>query len=111
MRVLVRIASTLRDQDDCILVRPLFLHPKQAKVERAGTVLLTNVSVAANIRGDVVETSERRVKPRQTVLSWPKMRYVSSIGSYVDVRDGHRVERAKAVYIVGPSIYYLPEAS
>lgn len=111
MRFMARISSALRDYDDCIILRPLMAHKSQAKEQRAGTVLLTNVTVSANIRGEILEVSERRVKPKAEIRAWPKMRYVNTIGSYVDVKDGHKVESAKAVYMVGTQIYYYSEAA
>jgi hypothetical protein len=107
MRVMARVSPVLRDKPDCIILRST----TEAVTRRAGTVLLTAVSIAANIRGDVLEVSDRRVSPRQAIRNWPKLRYVSSIGSYIDIDKGTKVEKARAVYMVGTKIYYLPEAA
>lgn len=109
MRVLARISPALRNQDDCIVVRPMF--HREATQSRAGTLLLTRVKVNRGVMGEVLELNERRVSPRREIRNWPTMRYIGSLGGYFDTRTGSLVESAKAVYMVGDRIYYLPEAS
>lgn len=109
MRVLARIVPALRHRADCIIVRPMF--QREAPESHAGTLLLTKVKVKKNVMGEVLELNERRVSPRQEIRNWPTMRYVGSLGGYFDTRTGTMVESAKAVYMVGDRIYYLPEAS
>lgn len=109
MHVTARVNQTLvKDHEDCITLREAYTHDSQARQTRAGTVLLTNVSIAANLRGKVVEVQEKRIKPRKAIATWPKMRYTSQAGTYLDTLTGEPVKRAQAVYMCGPAIHYLP---
>lgn len=89
-----------------ISYRPLMIHPSQSVETQAKTVLLTNVRVSGSIKGDVVESNDEWVKPRKEVATWPQMRYFR--GDYIDTLTTEKVDRARAVYICGKNVYYLP---
>lgn len=80
----------------------------KGKVVKLGTVILEDVDINGKLRGRVTETNDNVVKPRAEVSRWAQLQYVCSIGKYVDVRTKEQVTKARAVYMAGKSIYYLP---
>lgn len=72
------------------------------------TVILQEVDINGKLRGIVVETNDKVIKPRSDVARWNKLRYVCSLGQYVDTTTREPVTKAKAAYLVGKDIYYLP---
>lgn len=109
MHVSARIDPNLANaNEDCILFREAYVHPSQARESRAGTVLLTNVHIDASLRGEVIEAREKRIRPHKAVAEWPMLLYVNSLGRYVDKESGEVISNAKAVYMYGSSIFYLP---
>jgi len=80
----------------------------KGKVVKLGTVILEDVDINGKLRGRVTETNDNVVKPRAEVSRWAQLQYVCSIGQYVDVRTKEQVTKARAVYMAGKNIYYLP---
>lgn len=72
------------------------------------TVVLHDVSINGKLRGTVTEATDKVIKPRHEITRWDKLQYVCSIGKYVDTRTKEPVTSAKAAYLVGTDIYYLP---
>lgn len=80
----------------------------KGKTVKVKTVVLHDVAINGKLRGIVVETNDNAVTPRKAVAGWSKLQYVCSIGKYVDTRTKEPVFEAKAAYLVGKDIYYLP---
>jgi hypothetical protein len=80
----------------------------KGKTVQFKTVVLTDVDINGKLRGVVEETHDEVVRPRRDVSQWNKLRYVCSIGKYVDTRTGEPVRKARATYLTGKDIYYLP---
>jgi len=78
---------------------------------KSGTVIMTNVKFGKTVCGDLLEENEKALMPRSkaflAVSSWPKARYIGSLGHYVDADTGKKVTSATAVYMVGSTIYYM----
>lgn len=109
MKVLARVSPVLmRTAEDCIMVRKMLSHPSQRDEHRAGTVILRNVRVTDALKGELVEESPNAVRPRGSVLAWARLRFSPDRGSYVDMLTGDTVQRAKAVYMAGTKVWYLP---
>lgn len=80
----------------------------RGKTVKFGTVVLQDVAINGKLRGIVTDTNEKVVKPRGDVRNWGKLLYVCSIGQYVDTTTREPVTEAKAAYLAGRDIYYLP---
>jgi len=82
----------------------------KGKVVKVQTVVLQDVAIKGKLRGTVTEATEKVFRPHAEVSRWSKLRYVCSIGAYVDVYTREPVTNAKAAYLVGRDIYYLPHS-
>lgn len=80
----------------------------RGKTVKVGTVIVENVRLNGKVRGNVTEAIDKVVWPYAEVARWNRLRYVCSIGKYVDVETREPVEEARAVYITGQKMYYLP---
>lgn len=80
----------------------------KGKTVKVMTVVLQDVAINGKLRGIVTEATEKVIKPKYEVTRWGKLQYVCSIGKYVDTRTKEPVSQAKAAYLVGKDIYYLP---
>lgn len=80
----------------------------RGKSVKVGTVVLEDVAINGKLRGRVTETDDKVIKPRSEVARWNKLQYVCSIGQYVDTRTKQPVTKARAAYLTGKDIYYLP---
>jgi hypothetical protein len=80
----------------------------KGKVVKVKTVVLQDVAINGKLRGVVTEATEKVIRPHAEVSRWNRLRYVCSIGKYVDVQTRQPVTEAQAAYLVGNDIYYLP---
>ncbi|QIN94192.1 hypothetical protein PP459_gp041 [Streptomyces phage Wakanda] len=84
---------------------------RESQSHKAGTVIMTNVRFGKTVCGDLLEENDKALMPRSqkflAVSSWPKARYIASLGHYVDTETGSKVTSAAAVYMVGSTIYYM----
>lgn len=104
MRITAHVDTKATSEQPIVIRKTMHQNKMQ---HRAGTVLMTDVHVGGNLRGTLVEEHERQFAPKQTIAQWSRLRYITSKG-YVDSITGEKVERAKAVYMVGTKAYYLP---
>ena len=102
MRVVVHVDSKSTALD-CIVIKRVMMQAHHM----TGTVVLTDAQIGGSIKGTLVEEHDKRIQPHKSITLWPRLRYVTSMG-YVDSLTGDKVGRAKAVYMVGKSCYYLP---
>lgn len=110
----------------CISVAP-FAHVKGQGVEYHGTVTLLRVkfqvsepgrqrtlatgqkNVHAWVVGDQLDTLSNRIAPRGD--QWRQARYNPKIaGSFLDTKTGEPVHSARAAWMSGPRVFYIPEA-
>lgn len=80
----------------------------KGKTVKVQTVVLQDVAIKGKLRGTVTEATEKYFAPRHGVQEWSKLKYVCSIGQYVDIHTREPVSQAQAAYLVGRDIYYLP---
>lgn len=107
MRV-TAFVDTKSTDDKKIVVRKTMAPQSQKQQHKAGTVLMTDVQVGGNLKGNLIEEHEKQISPRKAIAEWNRLRYVTSKGGYVDATTGEPVERAKAVYMVGTKAFYTP---
>ena len=81
----------------------------RGKTVKVGTVVVEHVKLRGKIRGTVTEAIDKVVLPHAEVSRWNRLRYVCSIGEYVDLDTREPVREARAVYMVGRKMYYLPQ--
>lgn len=105
MRITAHVDTKATD-DKRIIVKRSMAASNQKQQHKVGTVVLTDVLVGGNIKGTLVEEHEKQISPKKAVAEWNRLRYITSKGGYVDAITGEKVEKAKAVYMVGTKAYY-----